>query len=454
MSRRQVVAAELTWTGERFERDVRVEVGANGRIERVGRGEGAGAPAGAPARPLPGRALLPGLVNAHSHAFQRGLRGRGESYPEGGGSFWTWRRAMYELVGELDEEGFRRLSLAAFREMRAAGVTAVGEFHYFRHLRPDPGAPAGGDHLLDRALLAAAAAAGVRLALIPVYYRTGGVGRPLEGPQLRFATPSPEAYWRSLEALAAALDPATQTLAAAAHSLRAATPGEIAELYREAGRRRLPFHVHVEEQRREIEEVVDAYGEPPLRLLLRHLEPGDDLTAVHCTHSAAADLEALAGRGGRVAICPLTEASLGDGIADLPRLLETGSPLCLGTDSNARISMLEEMRWLEYVQRLARERRGVVRSPDGEVAAALLGIATAGGAASLGLDCGRLEAGAWADFAVVDLGHPALTGCAAEGLAAALVFGASEETIVATAVGGAWTRHRLPADGREDAALD
>ncbi len=451
MSARQVVEAELTWTGERFEPGVRVAVGADGRIERVDRSP---ASAGAPTRRLPGRALLPGLVNAHSHAFQRGLRGRGESYPEGSGSFWTWRRAMYELVGELDERRFRRLALAAFREMRAAGITTVGEFHYLRHARTDPGGADGGDYLLDRAVLAAAAEAGVRLVLIPVYYRTGGVGEPLAGPQLRFATPSPEAYWRSLEALATALDPATQSLAAAAHSLRAAAPAELAELYAEGRRRRLPFHVHVEEQRREIEAVVAAYGAPPLALLLERLEPGDDFTAVHCTHSAPGDLEALAARGGRVAICPLTEASLADGVADLPRLRAAGAALCLGTDSNARISMLEEMRWLEYVQRLARERRGVVRSPAGEVAAELLRIATRGGAASLGVDGGRIAAGAWADFAVVDLGHPSLAGCGAEGLAAALIFGASEEAIAATAVGGSWMEHRRPADGRADAALD
>ncbi len=450
MSGGEIVQAELTWTGERFETGVRVAIGAGGRIERVG------ALAEAPTRALSGRALLPGMVNAHSHAFQRGLRGRGESFPQGGGSFWTWRRAMYELVDDLDEERFRHLTLAAFREMRAAGITAVGEFHYLHH-PPLSGPDAGGsggldglDHRFDHVVLEAAAEARIRLVLISVYYRTGGVGRPLEGPQRRFATPSPAAYWRSMDELAARLDPATQTLAAAAHSLRAAAPEEIEELYAEAHRRRLPFHVHVEEQRQEIEEVVAAYGKPPLRLLLDRLAPHGDLTAVHCTHSTAADLEALAQRGGRVAICPLTEASLGDGIAEVPRMLEAGTPLCLGSDSNARISMIEEMRWLEYVQRLAHERRGVVRPESGDVAAALVATATEGGAASLALDCGRIAAGDWADFAVIDLGHPALAGCGPEGLAAALVFGASEEAIVATAVGGAWMRHRAPADGRED----
>ncbi len=441
----QVIEAELTWTGERFERGVRVVVGAGGRIEAVGpagpAAGDAGAAGGAPVLRLPGRALLPGFVSAHSHAFQRGLRGLGERFPAGAGSFWSWREAMYGLVGSLDRERLHALSLAAFEEMRAAGITAVGEFHYLHH---DDDTAA--DWSFDRVVLDAAREAGIRIVLLQACYTAGGFGRPLEPAQRRFRAPSLAAYWDQLDRLTEALDPATQSLGAAAHSLRAVPLADVAALHAEARRRGLVFHLHLEEQRREIEECLAAHGARPMALLLRELEIGPETTAVHCTHTDPGELARFAAAGGNVCVCPLTEANLGDGIPPLvaapsaaPTVVER---LCLGTDSNARIAMIEEMRWLEYGQRLAGERRGALAGPDGRLAPCLLAAATLGGARSLGLPAGTIAPGLWADFAAIDLGHPALAGAEDDTLAEALITGCGNGAVAATSVGGRWREHR------------
>ena len=423
----QTVAADWTWTDRGLSPAVQVSIDKDGRIAGVG-----GLAADRPLR-LADRLLLPGFVDAHSHAFQRGLRGAGERFPEGAGSFWTWREAMYELVDSLDAEAFRELTLRAFREMRGAGITTVGEFHYLHH------SPAGDDFAFDDLVLEAAGQAGIRIVLLAAYYRTGGIGRPLSGGQLRFRTASLETYAAQLDRLAGRLDPATQSLGIVAHSLRAVEPPEVGALYAEARRRGLPFHMHVEEQRREIEDCRRRWEDPPMAVILAACGGAEGFTAVHCTHTRSRDMKAFLAAGGRVCLCPTTEANLGDGIPDLPAMLAAGGGLpCLGTDSNARISMLEEMRWLEYVQRLAGERRGVVVDGAGAVAAPLLAAATARGAEALGVAAGAVRTGLWADFALVDLTHPSLAGWSPETLLPALLLGAGDAAIVNSCVGGRW----------------
>jgi formiminoglutamate deiminase len=450
MARRQVVEADWTWTGDGFASGVQVRISGSGRIEAVGQ-----LGAAATLR-LRGQALLPGFVSAHSHAFQRALRGRGERFPAGAGSFWSWREAMYELATGLDGTAFERLCRQTFREMRAAGITAVGEFHYFHHKRAgasDLGASASVpiDYALDARVLRAAAAAGIRIVLLNTYYRTGGVDQPLAGAQRRFASRSPQVFWKQMDRLAAALEGPTQTLGAAVHSVRAAPPEDLAAVYEEARRRGLPVHMHVEEQRQEIADCLAYYGRRPMQLVLATLPAADGLTAVHCTHTARDDMERFLAAGGSACVCPLTEANLGDGIPDLSMAHPWADRLCLGSDSNARISLLEEMRWLEYGQRLRAESRGVLRDGAGEVARLLLRAATAGGARALGLPCGEIAPGLWADLAAVDLAHPALAGWEPETLLAALIFGGGDEAIVATAVGGEWRRRGEPGDGEEEA---
>ena len=426
-----IVEADLTWTGSRFESGIQISIGKDGRIAEVG------SLSQTPDQRLTHRALLPGFVIAHSHAFQRGLRGRGETFPAGAGNFWTWREAMYGLVGRLEADELRALSLQNFREMRAAGVTTVGEFHYVHHRDPD-----ALDFAFDEVVLAAAAEAGIRIAFIQSYYRTGAVGQALEGPQRRFCVPSPEVYWRQMDRLAARLDPRRESLAASVHSLRAGGPDDLKAIYDEARGRDLPFHIHVEEQVREIDEVLAYYGQRPMALLLETLGTATDLTAVHCTHTDEEEMDRFLSAGGTVCLCPLTEGNLGDGIAKVPRVPPRRRAFCLGSDSNARISSIEEMRWLEYVQRLATQSRGVLRDPQGDVARVLLEAATSGGAKALGVEAGRIEPGLWADLTAIDLDSPLLAGWTPETLLESMIFGATEEVVAATCVGGGWVEHR------------
>jgi formimidoylglutamate deiminase len=424
MSRR-TIQADLTWIDGAFVPDQVIAVGADGRIESVGP-----ARAGADHR-LEGVALLPGFVNAHSHAFQRGLRGSGERFASGAGSFSSWREAMYALVASLDSESLRRVCRQAFAEMRDAGITTVGEFHYLHHDR-------NADFAFDDVVLEAASEVGIRIVLLQACYAAGGIGKAPEPGQRRFATLDLGEYWRQMDRLALRLDSATQSLGVAAHSIRAVSLTEIKALHTEAARRGLPFHMHVEEQRREIEDTVAAYGRTPMRLLCGELLAGGDFTAVHCTHTSPPDMAEFLARGGRVCVCPLTEANLGDGIPDLSAPHSAGGRLSLGTDSNARVSAIEEMRWLEYGQRLRRELRGALADPRGEVAAAMLNAATSGGAAALGVGAGRIVPGEFADLAAVDLTVASLSGVPAAGLLDAIVFGAGNEAIAGTFVGGRW----------------
>lgn len=417
-----IIEADLTWTGASFEPGIQLEIDA-GKIARVGR---LGVTA---TNRLTGQALLPGMVNVHSHAFQRGLRGKGDRFPAGMGNFWSWREAMYRLVEELDPEPFKRISVQAFREMLASGVTTVGEFHYFHHTRGTT------DYGFDWLILEAAKEAGIRIALLMTYYRTGGVNQPLAGGQLRFATANPAEYWTQMDRIAKAIDPATQSLGAVAHSIRAATPDEIRELHAESVRRKQTFHIHVEEQRKEVEDCIAAYGQPPMAVLVNAVGDCANVTSIHCTHTSPEDMTRYLTAGGRVCLCPLTEGNLGDGIPQLAEAHRAGR-LCLGSDSNLRISAFEDLRWLEYGQRLADETRGALRPEDGFLARSLFEVATAGGAAALGLPIGSLAAGRHADFFTIDIAKPLLEGCTRETLMDGLVFGADQSVVTGTWVGG------------------
>jgi formimidoylglutamate deiminase len=382
-------------------------------------------------------ALLPGFVNAHSHGFQRALRGRGERFPRGAGSFWSWREAMYDLVASLDRDSARRAYVRAFAEMRDAGITTVGEFHYLHHAGEEL------DYAFDAVVLEAARAAGIRLVLLNAFYATGGIGRPLAGAQRRFRSAGLAGYWAQMDRLEAGRDPRLQTLGVVAHSIRAVPLEDIAALHAEAVRRELRFHMHVEEQVAEIDECVAAYGRRPMATILDALAIDGNLTAVHCTHTDPGEMARFLAAGGTVCVCPLTEGNLGDGLPALDLVHRAGA-LSLGTDSNARIGFIEEMRWLEYGQRLRLRQRGVLVDGEGSVARTLLRTATAGGAAAVGVDAGRIEAGCWADLVAVDLGAPALADLDRQQLLDGLVFGAGESVVRGTAVGGVW---RLRGEG-------
>jgi formimidoylglutamate deiminase len=425
----QILEADWTWTGRTFEAGIQVAIDSDGRIGQVGR---LGAQS---AERLTGQALLPGMINVHSHAFQRGLRGRGDLFPAGVGNFWSWREAMYRLVEELDAEPFHRLCVQAFREMLASGTTTVGEFHYFHHTRGTT------DYAFDRIVMDAAKEAGIRMVLLLAYYRTGGIGRPLEGGQRRFATASPGEYWDQMDRLAPHLA-ANQTLGAVAHSIRAATPHEIGLLHAESLVRKLPFHIHIEEQRKEVEDSLACYGLPPMAAITGAVKDCSNLTAIHCTHTEPADMRVYLDRGGRVCLCPLTEGNLGDGIPALAEVHRQGGRICLGSDSNNRISMFEDMRWIEYGQRLSQETRGALRPDDGHLARTLFEAATLGGAGALGLPAGTIAEGRPADLFTVDLDAPVLAGWTPETLLDSMIFGADPSIVLGTAVGGEWVYRR------------
>jgi formiminoglutamate deiminase len=425
MSATVVLEADRTWFRGRLESGLQVEVLEDGTIGRVEQGLSE-----TPER-LSGEILLPGFVNAHSHSFQRGLRGKAES----SGTFWTWREEMYRLADALDFERFLELTKRSFREMLDSGITAVGEFHYLHHLDGSRG------YELDEAVVEAARATGIRLVLLDACYISGDVGKPLEGAQLRFGSRSVEEFLKSAERLQDFLDPRTESLGLVAHSVRAVPIEAIAEIHESARKLGLAFHMHVEEQRQEIETSLAHYGKTPLALLLDRLEVGSEFTAVHCTHSGDPDLKRLLSTGANVCLCPLTEANLADGIA--PALLsKEGFDLSLGTDSNLRIDFTEEMRLLEYAQRLSRERRGIFTDGTGSVASRLLRIATEGGARSLGLRAGRIETGYAADFLTLGAKASALADVPPEDLLTGFVLGAGKEAVRRVAVSGEWVMSR------------
>lgn len=436
---REILAPELTWSGSGFAPDLHIGVDLEGRIAFVEPAASTAATTGAPVRRLARRALLPGFVNVHSHAFQRALRGWGETYPAGMGDFWSWRAAMYALVERLSPDEFRRVCKQAFREMRSAGYTTIGEFHYVHHAVPQ-----NLDFELDRVVIETAAEVGVRLVLLMCYYKTGGVDRPLAGGQSRFATPDVPAFLSQVESVQALLKTPQQSLGLAPHSLRAVPADDLRLLCREAAARGLTTHVHIEEQLKEIEEVHAALGCTPMEWLLDNVQLGPDFTAVHCTHAERPRLERYLATGAHVCLCPITEGNLGDGICDLSTLMELPGSICIGSDSNIRLDPFEELRWLEFVQRLARQKRGVTRhgSCDNDVARQLLRIGTLNGATALGVPVGEITATKWADFAALDLDHPHLAGWTPDTLAAAAITGAGAEVVAETCVGGEWQPSR------------
>ena len=421
--------ADWTWTGKRFEEGMRLQIDSQGRIESLSKSDGNSSVG---IQRLKGRALLPGFINAHSHAFQRGLRGFGERFPKGAGSFWSWREAMYAQVEGLNYERIFEISKHCFSEMLRAGITQVGEFHYLHHAK-------GRDWALDAAILEAAQEVGIRLRLLLVYYQRGAIGESLKGAQKRFDGGAPDEYWRAFDRLLKELDPKTQSLGCVVHSIRAASLEDMVLMHEEARRRVIPFHMHIEEQRLEIEQCLAAYGQTPMGILLERLEIDELFTAVHCTHTQEEEFEAFLQRGGNACICPLTEANLGDGIPPSKALLRhrDRESVCLGTDSNARISFLEEMRWLEYTQRLASETRGAFVDEEGTNANRLVSIATEGGARALQSDAGVLRPKAPADFITVatdslELSH-SNSGAA---LAESLLFGGGNRSLRESYVAG------------------
>jgi formimidoylglutamate deiminase len=359
---------------------------------------------------------LPGFVNAHSHAFQRGMRGVVErvdpAHPHD--DFWTWREEMYAAAGRLDPDSAYAVALLAYREMRAAGFVAVGEFHYVHH-RPD-GSPYEPANAMSLATAAAADEAGIDQVLLMTAYERAGAGLPPTPGQRRFCDPDVAAYLARVEALAG--DRPAGRVGLAPHSVRAVSRGWLEEIGRYAGAAGMVVHVHACEQRREIEECLAEHGRRPIELLADAGCLGPRTTIVHGTHASDAELDLLAEAGASVCLCPTTEANLGDGYLPALRLFERGIRVCIGTDSNTIIDPVVEVREVEAVARRTAERRNVL-VPEGDDGPTgyLLTVGSRFGAEALGLP-------APADVEV-DLSHPSLAGVAERDAAAALIFGGS-----------------------------
>ena len=358
---------------------------------------------GEPIRALPGQMIVPGLVNAHSHAFQRAFRGHVQWTDRADDDFWAWRARMYEVADALDPDGVFAVSRLAFLEMIEGGVTTVGEFHYVHHQRgglayPDP-------DLLARQVVAAARDVGLRICLLRVAYARGAPGVPLSRAQLRFGDTSPDDAMRAVERLGD-LAGAHTRLGLAPHSTRAVPFDWLTQYAAFDG----PIHVHVAEQPRDVAGSVAEHGCGPIEVLRRAGLLDPRLCAVHLTWPSDGDADLVRDAGASVCVCPGTELDLGDGFLPLP--LRDGVRLCVGTDSHARIDVWEEARALELHGRGLAGRRIVLGRPGERhgVATRILTAATLEGDRALGGRGAGLEPGAPADFVVLDLDRPAAAG--------------------------------------------
>lgn len=412
--------AEYAWLNGTVETGVAIDT-ADGRISAVRTGpEVARPPRGATVL----RGLtLPGLANVHSHAFHRALRGRVQV---GSGTFWTWREAMYGVAARLTPESYFALARAVYAEMALAGITSVGEFHYLHHA---PGGVRYADpNAMGKALIAAAAEAGIRITLLDACYLAAGFGKGPERHQLRFSDGDADAWGERADALR---EDATTRIGAAVHSVRAVPADRLAPVARWAADRAAPLHVHLSEQTAENDACHAAHGRSPTRLLADHGVLGRRTTAVHATHLDPEDITLLGGTGTGVCLCPTTERDLADGIGPAALLQRAGSALTLGSDSHAVIDLLEEARAVEMHERLGTRARGHW------TAAQLLRAATEQGQQALGWEAaGRIEAGALADLTTLTLESVRTAGTLPQFAAEAAVFAATAADVRHTVVGG------------------
>ncbi|MCE7082885.1 formimidoylglutamate deiminase [Streptomyces sp. ST2-7A] len=451
----QTYWAEHARVGDRLRSGVLIVSGPDGRVAEL-RTDLPGPPPGAVA--LPGL-TLPGQANAHSHAFHRALRGRGQGGRDRDGrgttggrapdTFWTWREGMYRVADRLTPATYRELAVGVYAEMALAGITCVGEFHYLHH------APGGvrynEPNIMAVALQEAAAEAGVRLVLLDTCYLSAGFGRPPEGPQLRFADADADAWAERVSALRPGPGPAGR-IGSAIHSVRAVPAAQLGRVARWAEEHDAPLHVHLSEQPAENEDCLAATGRTPTGLLADHGVLGPRTTAVHATHPTPGDIALLGDSGTGVCLCPTTARDLADGIGPAADLAAAGCRLSLGSDSHAVIDLFEEARAVEMHERLRTGVRGHFTADD------LLTAACAGGWAALGMpEGGRITVGAPADLVTVDPESPRTAGVPPGDGAEPAVFAACAADVRHTVVAGRHvvrdgTHQRVPGVARRLAA--
>jgi formimidoylglutamate deiminase len=444
----------LLFTGGKFESGLALVCDSAGEIVRVARADQL---SGEKQMRLSHCAMLPGMINAHSHAFQRVLRGRTEYRTSSRDSFWTWREMMYSAATRLTPEDVYDASRMAFLEMASSGITTVGEFHYLHHA-PD-GASYEDSNLLAKEVIRAAGDVGLRIALLRVAYARSGFKTDANPQQVRFIEKDSETYLKNLESLISELSPSISAwVGLAPHSVRAVPLGYLREVVDFANTHNLKVHMHVAEQPAEVSTCVEEYQRTPVALLETEGLLSDRFTAVHAIHVTPKAVPSFARSGAIVCACPTTERNLGDGVVPADEYFKHGVPICLGTDSHAQIDLLEDARELEYHLRLQKLERAVLAGrnptvregafdpddqsstlPHGRVSASassLFDCATISGARSIGAPSGSLEAGRPADFFTVDTDDPSIAGASIENLLPAIVFGLSRAAIREVIVGG------------------
>lgn len=382
-------------------KDVAIKIGADGRIASV-----------VPDSSAQGQTvdcLVPAPANSHSHAFQRAMAGlterRGQNASD---SFWTWRTLMYRFLDQITPDQVEAIAAFVQMEMLEAGYGASVEFHYLHH-RPD-GQPYDNIAEMSERIAAAAGQSGIGLTLLPVHYQYGGCDKRALGPGQRRFGNDPERFARLHEAAGAALGglPADTVLGVAPHSLRAVAPEHLAQTAALASSG--PVHMHLAEQIAEVDEVLSFRGARPVEWALGNIDLGPNWCLIHCTQMQQHDTEGLARTGAVAGLCPLTEASLGDGIFDGVRWLNSSGAISLGSDSNIRISLAEEIRQLDTSQRLRDHTRAALATPELSTGRRIFEAAARGGAQAAGRGRGQIDVGNWADLLAFDMSHPDLAG--------------------------------------------
>ena len=395
--------------------------------------------------------VIPGLCNAHSHAFQRALAGHTEQRsPAGRDNFWSWRERMYELAGRVDAAALTAIARQAYCEMLAAGYTSVAEFHY---LHRDPTTGEDSEAMFE-AIATAAHDSGIRLTYVPVHYERAGFEDPEPTARQASFAMSADEFLAHFERVAARCSD-TINVGIGAHSLRAVSQAALERIARIAGGD-VPMHIHIAEQQREVDQCYSSYGRRPVRWLLENFDVGDNWSLVHATHMDDDETTALARSGAVAVLCPSTEANLGDGLFPLHDYLSRGGRIAIGSDSHISINPFEELRWLEYGQRLVSCSRNVVSLRDSHTGSELFARALEGGAHASGQAVVGIEEGAPADLVVLSDDDPMFAGHGDESRLDALVFSGYPLPIERVMVGGHWCvvdgKHARCEHAREDFA--
>jgi len=401
------------------------------------------------ALPLARGPVIPGMANLHSHAFQYAMAGLAEK-TESAGGFWSWRDVMYRIANRIDPDSFVAIAAQLYADMLRQGYTAVGEFHYLHHA-PD-GRPYDAPGTMSLAAIDAARRTGIALTHLPVLYAHGGFGGEPPGEDQRRFIHDVDGYAQLIDTLSGSVaDDPDIRIGIAAHSLRAVTPDQLAEAAGIAKATEMPVHIHVAEQPKEVADCMANLGARPVAWLLDNYAVDDRWCMVHATHMTPDETVALAKSGAVAGLCPTTEANLGDGIFDAPRFLDSGGAFGIGTDSHISLDPTQELRLLEYGQRLTQGRRGILGCGHAHTGTGLYLAALSGGARALGRNMGAIAVGHRADLVVLDPDHPLLAGRSRDVLLDSFVFSAGASAVKDVIVAG-----RKVIDGgahAEDAAL-